>query len=58
MNKIPRRERIDLYTPIEKAIYKVIQMIEEKEADINLTKAIILLEEAQDKVADYIDMND
>ena len=53
--KTPRRNRIDLQTPIEKAISDVITMIEESVADVRLTQAQILLGEAKDKVSDYID---
>ena len=52
---IPRRIRTDLYTPAEKAIYDAMQKVEEMPADERLTEAVMLLEQAQNKVADYVD---
>lgn len=52
---IPRRCRIDLMTPAELAIYKAAQAVEEMPADVRLTDAVILLSQARDKVADYVD---
>ena len=51
----PRRNRIDLLTPAEKAIYDAIQKVEELPGDERLTDAICLLQDAQNKVSDYVD---
>ncbi len=51
----PRRNRIDLQTPAEKAIRDAVQAVEEAGADERLTSAVILLGEALDKVADYVE---
>ena len=55
MNDFPRRSRIDLLTPAEKAIYDAMQEVEEMAADERLTDAVCLLQDAQNKVADYVD---
>ena len=51
----PRRNRIDLQTPAEKAIRGAVQAVEEAGADERLTSAVMLLGEALDKVADYVE---
>lgn len=51
----PRRTRLDLNTPVELAIYEVMQMVEKLPADARLTNAGIKLQEARNLVADYID---
>jgi hypothetical protein len=51
----PRRIRMDLWTPAERAIYDAIQAVEEAGADPRLTDAVILLGRAKDRVADYVD---
>lgn len=54
-NEIPRRNRLDLNTPAEKAIYDAMQEVEKAGADVKLTEAINLLSKAKDLVADYVD---
>lgn len=54
-NKIPRRIMLPLLTPAEKAIYDAKQAVEALPADTRLTDAVVLLTQAQEKVADYID---
>lgn len=54
-NGIPRRRRLDLCEPAEKAIYDAAQEVEKLGADERLTKAVIKLAEARELVADYID---
>lgn len=54
-NEIPRRNRIDLFIPVEKAIFSAVQMVEELPADVRLTDAVILLGKAKDAVADFLD---
>ena len=50
-----RRNRLDLMTPAELAIYNAMQEVEKMGADIRLTKATIALSDAKKFVADYID---
>ena len=52
---IPRRNRVDLYTPAEKAIFDAIDAVESLGADTRLTDAVNLLGDAKSKVADYIE---
>lgn len=51
----PRRIRLDLMTPTEKAIYDVQQMVEKMPPDIRLTLAGEKLREARNLVGDFID---
>ncbi|SEG56485.1 hypothetical protein SAMN05421819_3574 [Bryocella elongata] len=53
VNGFPRRNRIDLQTRGEKVIREAILAIEMLGADQLLTEAVILLGEAQTKVADW-----
>jgi hypothetical protein len=52
---IPRRIRFDLFTPAEKAIQDAVQAVEAAGCDPRLTRAVILLGQARDAVADYVD---
>lgn len=52
---IPRRNRTDLYTPAETAIFDAIDAVEALGADTRLTDAVNLLGDAKSKVADYIE---
>lgn len=54
-NGVPRRIRMDLWTPAEKAIHDAMQEVEKMEADVRLTNAVLKLSEAQRLVADFID---
>jgi len=54
-NEMPRRSRIDLYSPAETAIRAAKLAVEDMPAHPLLTEAVILLGQAQDKVADYVD---
>jgi len=54
-NEIPRRIRVDRYTPAEKAIHDAIQVVEAAGAHPLLTDAVILLDKAREKVADFVD---
>lgn len=58
MDNIPRRIRLDLMTPEERAIWDAIQLIEAMGADVKLTNAVIKLSEAKDLVSDFIDSAD
>lgn len=53
----PRRNRLDLNTPAELAIYNAMQEIEKMPADVKLTEAVILLSKAKILVSDFIDGN-
>lgn len=53
--ELPRRIQVDKYSPAEKAIADAIDAVEKLGADIRLTQAVILLGEAKEQVADYID---
>ena len=55
MNEIPRRNRLDLMSPAELAIYNAQQEVEKAGADVRLTDATILLSQARNKVADFVD---
>lgn len=50
-----RRRDIQRMTPAELAIGEAIRMVEAFAADPRLTDAVILLSQAQEKVADYVD---
>lgn len=52
---IPRRIRIDLMTPAELACREAVVAIERLPADTRLTKAQMLISEAQALVADFVD---
>ena len=52
---MPRRCRVDLMTPAELAIRNAMQSVEAAGADVRLTQAVILLETARERVADYVD---
>lgn len=55
MYKPPRRVRIDLASPAEKAIRDAMRAVEVMAADVRLSQAVVLLGQALDKVADYVD---
>jgi hypothetical protein len=54
-NEIPRRARMEHWTPAERAIYDALQAVEAMPADARLTAAVVLLGAARDSVADYVD---
>ena len=54
-NKFPRRSCIYLLTPAEKAIWDAAQAVENLGADVRLTDAVVLLQQAREKLADYFD---
>lgn len=51
----PRRIRLDLMEPAEKAIQDAMQEVEKLPADPKLTDAVVLLSQAKDLVSDFID---
>ena len=55
---IPRRNRINLLTPVEKAAYDLTQAVEDLGCDLLLTDAIIYLGQARDKIADFVEKTD
>lgn len=57
-NGLPRRCRVDLYTPAERAISDAIDSVEEAGAHELLTKAVVLLGEAKDAVSDYVEQGE
>lgn len=54
-NGIPRRCRIDLYTPAELAIREAMLAVEEAGCHPLLTDAVNLLAQAKEKVADFVE---
>ena len=53
----PRRNRLDLNTPAEKAIYNAMQEVEKAGADPKLTDLVIMLGKAKDLLSDFVDNN-
>jgi hypothetical protein len=53
--EISRRNRVDLFTPAESAIYQAQQAVEMAGASLKLTEATILLSKARNAVADHVD---
>lgn len=51
----PRRCYLDLMTPAELAIRAACLAVEEMPADVRLTDAVVLLGQAKDAVADFVD---
>jgi hypothetical protein len=52
---VPRRIDMSRWTPAERAIQHAVDAIEAMGADVRLTDAVILLSQARDKVADFVD---
>src|SRR6266851_2372430 len=52
---IPRRVQLERLTPAEHAIRKAVLAVEALPADVRLTDAVILLGQARNKVADFVD---
>jgi hypothetical protein len=55
MSEFPRRIRIDRFTVGEKAIHDAVEAVETMGADERLTRAVILLGQAKEAVADFVD---
>lgn len=55
MSEIPRRIDMTRWSVAEHAIDTAVQVVERMPADERLTRAVILLGQARDAVADYID---
>lgn len=54
-DSVPRRARLDRWTPAERAIFDAAQEVERVGADVRLTDAVCLLHAARESVADYVD---
>jgi hypothetical protein len=54
-NEIPRRNRLDLNNPAEKAICNAIEEVEKVGADAKLTDVVVMLVKAKDLLSDYVD---
>lgn len=52
---IPRRSYVERLTPAELAIRDAISAVENAGCDPLLTEAVILLQNAKDKVSDFVD---
>ena len=52
----PRRNRLDLFTDAEKAIWDATHAVEAVGAHPLLTDAVNLLAQARDKVADFVEL--
>ena len=52
---VPRRSRLDLFTPAERAICDAVDVVEAAGAHPHLTTAVILLGQAREAVADFVD---
>lgn len=55
-SEIPRRCRMDLWTPAERSIFDAVQAVEAVGAHPLLTDAVVMLTAARRKVADFIDL--
>jgi hypothetical protein len=55
MPTIPRRNRMELMTPVELAVLALMGMVEGMGAHPALTDAVVLLDKARARLADYID---
>jgi hypothetical protein len=53
--EVPRRCRLELLSAAELAIHDATQAVEDMPADVWLTEAVILLQQARNKVADFVD---
>jgi NTP pyrophosphatase (non-canonical NTP hydrolase) len=55
MSEIPRRIQLEKLEPAEHAIRHAVELVECMGADERLTRAVVLLGEAREAVADYVD---
>jgi hypothetical protein len=55
-NGVARRCRIDLYHPAETAIREAMLAVERAGCHPLLTDAVVLLEQAKNKVADFVEL--
>lgn len=54
-NDMPRRIQMDKWSPAECAIFTAMQEVEKVGAHPKLTDAVVLLSQAKDALADYVD---
>lgn len=54
-SSVPRRCQLEHMTPAERAIYDAMGVVEAAGCDVRLTEAVILLQRARDRVADFVD---
>lgn len=52
---VPRRNRVDLMTSAELAIREAVDRVETMGADARLTEVVVMLQEAKDKLSDFVD---
>jgi ABC-type taurine transport system ATPase subunit len=50
-----QRNNMQVWTPAELAIHNAMQQVEKMDAHVLLTDAVVLLNQAKEKVADFID---
>lgn len=55
IENISRRNKLFEFVPAEKAIWDAVQLVEDMGADVRLTNAINLLNQAREQVADFVD---
>ena len=56
MTDIPRRNRLDLLTPTELALFNMVVEVESLGAHPFLTDVVILLGQARNKLADWVEL--
>lgn len=56
VDNFPRRSRLDLSTPAETAIRAAISAVEAAGAHPLLTDAVMLLDQARERVADFVEL--
>lgn len=56
-NGFPRRNRVDLLTPAESVIRQAMLAVEDMPAHPLLTDAVTLIEQAKNKVADFVELS-
>ncbi|MES2379729.1 MAG: hypothetical protein V4538_01720 [Bacteroidota bacterium] len=54
-DSVPRRAKLYMLTTPEKAIYNAVMEVEKIGADVRLTNAVNLLQQAKELVADFVD---
>ena len=54
----PSRNCLDLYSQAEKAIADAVNEVEHMGCDVRLTEAVVLLQKAKDRVADFVERAD
>jgi hypothetical protein len=52
---VSRRAHLDHLTSAEQAVVAAVDAVESMPPDVRLTQAVILLQQARDKIADFVD---